>query len=242
VIHFVKKCPEGHIRSFSRYGSDDVRPVLCEACDRPYDWREWTSTHDPLSADQVRAALTAYPAVQPCQAWCRQAALIAHPRPEKWQHNGFYDTTRTSFYHEVTVRLPEDGLTRRGKPRFQRRRLDLVALILPHYKTWRPVLAGVEIKVGESDLMNDTKLTDYLAYVDLFYLAVPGQLINAALGKIEGSPALATAGLLEVGPQDTGPGYVQQVRCPTLTRPELPQLAEIYAELLIKPLKEREDD
>lgn len=102
-------------------------------------------------------------------------------------------TPPTAKYHrEVTVRIPSELKTRFDKPKPQRRRIDVVALVKPHYKAWGNELfsVGFEIKVSESDLKCDKKYTDYLGYSDYFLFAVPTGLVSAAKHKINGDPRI----------------------------------------------------
>lgn len=41
-------------------------------------------------------------------------------------------------------------------------------------------LHGIEIKVSKSDLMNDTKMSEYMFFCDYFYIAVPNELKECA--------------------------------------------------------------
>jgi hypothetical protein len=114
--------------------------------------------------------------------WVNEVVLQEYPND--YAPNQPYKTTNAKFFTEVTVRIPTENLTRRGKPKPQRRRMDLVAVVLPHIKVWQPLLIGVEVKVSKSDLMGDDKIADYLDYCHLFYVAVPVDLVNEAKAKI----------------------------------------------------------
>ncbi len=182
-----------------------------------------------MTADDIIIALTASGPVPP---WVQYAALLMRSN----DYNQPYETTAVNFFPEVTVRLETDQRTRRGKPKPQRRRLDLVALVQPHYREWRPFVIGVEIKVSEHDLAGDYKLYDYLHYCHLFYLAVPHYLYVAALAKIEAHPGIENAGLLLVDPHPE-PGAIVNARTPAPIIPAPADLAGLYAELLIRPFK-----
>ncbi len=182
-----------------------------------------------MTADDIIIALTPS---GPVPAWVQQAALLMHPN----EYNKIYETTAVNFFPETTVRRPQDGRTRRGRARFQRRRMDLVALVQPHYKQWNPVVIGVEIKVSEADLAGDNKLYDYLHYCHLFYLAVPHHLYVTALAKIESNAALECAGLLLVDPHPE-PEKIVEARRPAPIIPDPADLAGLYAELLLRPFK-----
>lgn len=177
-----------------------------------------------MTADDVLKALTSGGSVP---TWCKRAALITNPG-----NFGEFATTATNFFPEVTVRIPREGQTRRGKPRFQRRRMDLVALIQPHFKQWTPVVAGVEIKVDLYDLRNDDKMGQYMDYCHLFYLAVPKSLRDEAWGILEGNMGLALAGLLVIDGEQ-----VIDEKKPKILLPSDKNIKEVYAELLIRPFK-----
>lgn len=173
--------------------------------------------------------------------WISQAAAYVHPP----KYGGTYETTAVNFFPEVTVRPPTEGTTRRGKPRFQRRRFDLVALVQPHYKIWEPLAIGIEIKVDVHDLMNDDKIADYLPYVHLFYLAVPSDLEEAALEKMAHLPWGAVGLLLVDGVKqlangiNIGQGITIKLQPNLETHPQPTDihLKELYAELLLRPFK-----
>jgi hypothetical protein len=186
------------------------------------------------SADIVAALIGEGPRVP---AWVELAAIMM--KPPKFGSLP-YETTAVNFYPEVTTRqevrsaLPAEGLTRRGKPRLQRRRLDLVALVQPHYKEWEPFVIGVEVKVSASDLAGDAKMSAYLDYCHIFYLAVPSALYGVAHKKIKQTPALTGCGLLTIREDNS---VVDLGLTPTERRPTTRALMELYAELLLRPFK-----
>lgn len=187
------------------------------------------SLASPLTAPDIVAALVG--ATNRVPAWVELAAMMV--KPPKFGSSP-YETTAVNFYPEVTIREEAEGLTRRGKPRLQRRRMDLVALVQPHYKEWEPFVIGVEVKVSPHDLASDEKLVAYLNYVHIFYLAVPVSLADAALQKIRQTPALAGCGLLAIRETDR---LIELGQTPTERRPTTRALMELYAELLIRPFK-----
>lgn len=181
-------------------------------------------TDKPITAAQIKTTLLAGNPPH----WIKEAAFIMHPNA--WSKA--YDTTACNFFPEVTVRSPIDGTTRRGKPRLQRRRLDLLALVQPNYRQWTPFLACVEIKVDRQDLAQDEKMTDYLPFVHLFYLAVPGLLVDDVLAKLGRGFQFDNAGLLVIER-----GQVITWRKPAPMQPTDANLNEVYAELLLRPFK-----
>jgi hypothetical protein len=184
------------------------------------------------STDIVAALIGQGPRVP---SWVELAAIMM--KPPKFGSLP-YETTAVNFYPEVTTRQPTDETTRRGKQRLKRRRLDLVAVVQPHYKTWEPFVIGVEVKVSASDLVGDAKMSAYLDYCHIFYLAVPSGLVEAALQKIERTPALTGCGLLVPRFDGFGkPNLIELGKTPTERRPTTRALMELYAELLIRPFK-----
>lgn len=176
-----------------------------------------------------------------CPTWIQRAALVMAP-PSPLQGDRTYETTAVNFFPETTVRLPAEGTTRRGKPRLQRRRLDLVALVQPHYKHFEPFTVGIEIKVSKSDLFGDDKIGDYLPYVHMFYLAVPHHLEEDARIKLATDTVHTGTGLLCVNDSNSQAcGDVWIAQQATLRQPSDTCLKQIYAELLIRPFKVQED-
>ena len=160
-------------------------------------------------------------------AWVSQIVLREYPND--YAPNEPYKTTNAKFVSEVTVRLPTEELTRRGKPKPQRRRMDLVAVVLPHIKIWQPLLIGVEVKVSKSDLMGDNKISDYLNYCHLFYLAVPVDLVDLAKAKV--------ANLNGVGILADSGGKVNIILHATRRDLSAENQRDIQSELLLKPLR-----
>ena len=61
------------------------------------------------------------------------------------------------------------------------RRID--AMVLETITVDHPdelVLRGIEIKVSKEDLLNDTKMAEYVDFVDYFYIAIPVELLEYA--------------------------------------------------------------
>lgn len=167
---------------------------------------------------------------QAAPGWIRQLALEV--RPSKRHPTRYYDTTRVNFFPEVTVRIATDELTRRGHPKPQRRRIDLLAIVQANYKAWQPFTIGVEIKVDPYDLARDTKIEQYFEFCHYFFLAVPLDLTDAAQQRIkEDKPG---CGLLVVEP-DTNLLFIKNP--PLKRRPTNASLAALYAELLIRPFR-----
>ncbi len=173
-----------------------------------------------------------------CPQWVRESAYIFRRN----KYGKLYETTRAAFYTEVTVRVPAVKTAKRSGLSYQtlqRRRLDLVALVLPNYRAYEPLVVGVEIKVAEHDLLNDHKMTDYLNYAHLFYLAVPKGLLDVAQYKLDNTLALANAGVLTV--DDAGLVTVKQAPALKPMPPKDAHLREIFAEMLIKPFKQSDE-
>ena len=155
--------------------------------------------------------------------WIQQTAL--HVRPNK--HGSPYDTTQAAFYPEVTIRIPTGQTTRRGYPKPQRRRLDLVALVRLNYRAWQPVIIGIEIKASQYDLLSDAKLPQYLPYCDLFFLAAPAELHTPAKERIAAD--LPGCGLVLIYADH----IARIVQLPALVPPDHTRRAELLGELLM---------
>jgi hypothetical protein len=197
-----------------------------------------------ITADKILINLMGANADNPdphrCPEWVSRAAGYFDPPA----YGDIYETTACNFFPETTVRLPVEGLTRRGKRRLQRRRFDLVALCQIHYRSFVPIAIGVEIKVDKHDLLGDQKLADYLNYVHMMYLAVPPELENDALDKMASLPWSTTPmnfgpiGLLLVDELETTirhhPDLVELSKRPG---PTDTHLQELYGELLLRPFK-----
>jgi len=162
-------------------------------------------------------------------SWVHALVLQRYPSPY-----GKRKSTQASFFREVTVRIPTDETTRWGKPKPQRRRIDLVTVIFPHIKQWVPLICGIEIKVTHYDLMNDTKIGDYLGFCDLFFLAVPKVLGDKALKKVKAVDN--RVGVLVVSNQ--GINRVTINRYPNDLEPSLANKIKLRDELLVKPLRD----
>ena len=60
------------------------------------------------------------------------------------------------------------------------RRIDVLICENLTCESWELNLHGVEIKVSKSDLLNDTKYSEYADFVDYMWLAIPKELIEVA--------------------------------------------------------------
>lgn len=60
------------------------------------------------------------------------------------------------------------------------RRIDVLICENLTGQSWELNLHGVEIKVSKSDLLNDTKYSEYADFVDYMWLAIPKELIEVA--------------------------------------------------------------
>lgn len=192
-----------------------------------------------MTANDIITALTVplAPSGWTVPGWVARAATVVHPRRRNSRlytsSMGYYQTTRVKFFTEVTVRVNTIKTARRSGKQYrglQRRRIDLVALIQANKFNYKPIIAGVEIKVNEYDLANDDKMTDYLPYCNLFYLACPAELQEAAIMK-----------RLVIGSENVGlllafPDHVEHVH-PEPNTPSDTHLKEIYAELLVRPFR-----
>ena len=132
-----------------------------------------------------------------------------------------YDTTDFRLFPEVTVRIPA------GR-KLQRRRMDAVAVIRVSDMRYRPILVGIEVKVNTEDLIRDVKITEYLPYVDSFYIAVPYDMGHEAIAKTETDYRLSGVGVLRVG------RCVETKKQGAIYRPSDKNCGELCQELLMK--------
>lgn len=87
-----------------------------------------------------------------------------------------YETTDQKLFREVTIRKPTGQINRFGEEKLKRYRLDGVSVIKINDHRYEPVIVGLEVKISKSDLMNDTKMQEYLDYCDFFFLTIPRHL------------------------------------------------------------------
>lgn len=67
-----------------------------------------------------------------------------------------------------------------GTSRKSRRMDMLIVENITTENTWNLNLHCIEIKVSKSDLLNDTKYTEYTEFVDFMWLAIPKELVEVA--------------------------------------------------------------
>lgn len=60
------------------------------------------------------------------------------------------------------------------------RRVDVLIAENLTKEAWELNLHGIEIKVSKSDLLGDTKYSEYAEYIDYMWLAIPEHLLNTA--------------------------------------------------------------
>lgn len=192
-----------------------------------------TITPPTLTAHQVETALANQPIApftapsKPGQVspWVKQVTMQLHPRPARYGQRP-YDTIQTQFYREMTIRLPTTQKTRRGTPKPQNRRVDVVAVIKPNYHQYVLHTCGIEIKVDEYDLARDKKMIDYPPYFNTFYLAVPRHLQQNAWQKLA-IKKLTGVGLLIVEEE----GQVNLVKLGAVQAVPLQQNLAVWMEL-----------
>lgn len=136
-----------------------------------------------------------------------------------------------SIFKEVTVRIKTENKTKYGRPKPQRRRLDSVLLVKPHYKAYGNEIftLGIEIKVSKSDLLSDEKFIEYLGYTDFLLFAVPENLVEYAVQKLKDFP---TIGIISVGEKPVVSKY------PDRQKVSPDHKSEVLQELLLKQLQE----
>jgi hypothetical protein len=136
-------------------------------------------------------------------------------------------------FNEVTVRIETEQKTRRGAPKPQRRRFDMIALVYPMFTQRTPLVIGVEIKVSRSDLMNDSKILDYLPYCHYLYIAVPtnlqgnAQLVARQLNDKVGKPVV---GVIDCVDTASGKGSAQLLAQADKNTPKPHAITEVMTE------------
>lgn len=91
-------------------------------------------------------------------------------------------------FEEFTVREPTEQLTRKGLKKTDHYRYDAAIFVQPGRAALgqgQCFTVGLEIKGSKADLMGDKKILHYLGWLDFFLLAVPENLIDEALQKVE---------------------------------------------------------
>lgn len=91
-------------------------------------------------------------------------------------------------FEEFTIRESTDLLTRKGLRKSDHYRYDAVIFVQPGRTALgqgQCFTVGLEIKGSKADLMGDRKILHYLGWLDFFLIAVPEELVDFALEKVE---------------------------------------------------------
>ena len=95
------------------------------------------------------------------------------------------------------------------------RRIDFLAVEnMTTENLWELNIHGIEIKVTESDFINDEKYTEYTEFVDYFYLAVPEELKDIALKN-----KFKDCGLIVISKDKTNKFVAKVIEAPTRLNP-----------------------
>lgn len=96
------------------------------------------------------------------------------------------------------------------------RRIDFLCVEnLTTQNLWELNIHGVEIKISEYDLLNDKKYSEYVEFLDYFYLAVPKELKEVALKN-----KLKSCGLLIISKNETSNKFdIEIVEVPSKLNP-----------------------
>lgn len=91
-------------------------------------------------------------------------------------------------FEEFTVREATGQLTRKGLKKTDHYRFDAAIFVQPGRAALgqgQCFTVGLEIKGSKADLLGDKKILHYLGWLDFFLIAVPEELIDEALQKVE---------------------------------------------------------
>lgn len=109
-------------------------------------------------------------------------------RVYEWADRIPSDFIEYRVFEEFTVREPTEQLTRKGLKKTDHYRYDAAIFVQPGRAALgqgQCFTVGLEIKGSKADLMGDKKILHYLGWLDFFLLAVPENLIDEALQKVE---------------------------------------------------------
>lgn len=111
------------------------------------------------------------------------------------------------------------------------RRIDFLCVEnLTTQNLWELNIHGVEIKISEYDLLNDKKYSEYIEFLDYFYLAVPKELKEIALKN-----KLKSCGLLIIFKDENSNKFnIEVVELPT--KLNAPRKEETLRSIILKLL------
>ena len=89
-------------------------------------------------------------------------------------------------FSELTVRVKNGQMSWKGYEKSDKYRFDAVLFIKPSVGAVGQgtcLTCGMEIKGERNDLMQDTKIIEYVGWTNLFFLGVPSELVEDAIEK-----------------------------------------------------------
>lgn len=96
------------------------------------------------------------------------------------------DEVEYRVFSELTVRVKNGQMSWRGYEKSDKYRFDAMLFIKPSVGAVGQgtcFTCGIEIKGESNDLMQDTKIIDYVGWTDVFFIGVPSELVDAAIEK-----------------------------------------------------------
>ncbi|MBO4822129.1 MAG: hypothetical protein J5548_11795 [Prevotella sp.] len=96
------------------------------------------------------------------------------------------DEVEYRVFSELTVRVKNGQMSWQGYEKSDKYRFDAVLFIKPSVGAVGQgtcFTCGIEIKGDHADLMQDTKIIEYVGWTDIFFIGVPRELVEDAIEK-----------------------------------------------------------
>lgn len=96
------------------------------------------------------------------------------------------DEVEYRVFSELTVRVKNGQMSWQGYEKSDKYRFDAVLFIKPSVGAVGQgtcFTCGIEIKGDHNDLMQDTKIIDYVGWTDIFFIGAPRELVEDAIEK-----------------------------------------------------------
>lgn len=96
------------------------------------------------------------------------------------------DEVEYRVFSELTVRVKNGQMSWKGYEKSDKYRFDAVLFIKPSVGAVGQgtcFTCGIEIKGERNDLMQDTKIIEYVGWTDVFFIGVPTELVDDAIEK-----------------------------------------------------------
>lgn len=96
------------------------------------------------------------------------------------------DEVEYRVFSELTVRVKNGQMSWKGYEKSDKYRFDAVLFIKPSVGAVGQgtcFTCGIEIKGDHNDLMQDTKIIDYVGWTDIFFIGAPRELVEDAIEK-----------------------------------------------------------